>query len=479
MKTPVEADYVVVGAGAMGMAFADTLIAETDATVAIVDRYHRPGGHWNVAYPFVRLHQPSTGYGVNSRHLGSDAIDATGWNAGLYELASGAEVCAYFDQVMQQTLLPSGRVTYLPMCQHLGDGRARSIVSGETFEVNARRRTVDSTYQGVTVPAMRPPTYEVGPEAHCAPLNALVELREAYDHYTIVGAGKTGIDACLWLLRHGVDPDRLTWIRPRDSWLVDRALCQPGPLFADRIGSRFSDQGRAIAQATSVDDLFDRLEASGLILRLDPAVRPMMYRCATVSLAELEQLRRIRDVVRLGHVARIERRVMVLEHGERPVAPRTLHVDCTADGLEKRPAVPVFDGPRITLQSVRTCQQVFSAALIAHVEAAYPDDAARNRLCAPIPHPDTARDWLRTTIDNGRNERLWAEDGALRDWLAGSRLNWLRRVGPSPPTEPSARAAIERHVREASLAVGQKLEVLLAEARPIPAASRGPETDHG
>ena len=48
----------------------------SDATIAIVDRYHRPGGHWNVAYPFVRLHQPSSFYGVNSRVLGTEAIDA-------------------------------------------------------------------------------------------------------------------------------------------------------------------------------------------------------------------------------------------------------------------------------------------------------------------------------------------------------------------------------------------------------------------
>lgn len=82
-------DYLVVGGGAMGMAFTDTILNETDKTVAIVDRNHRPGGHWNNAYPFVRLHQPSAFYGVNSRHLGDDTIDQTGWNEGLVELASG------------------------------------------------------------------------------------------------------------------------------------------------------------------------------------------------------------------------------------------------------------------------------------------------------------------------------------------------------------------------------------------------------
>ncbi|MEW1821579.1 NAD(P)-binding protein [Arthrobacter sp. NPDC080031] len=60
----IEADYLVVGSGAAGMAFADVLLHETDHTMVTVDRHHAPGGHWNDAYPFVRLHQPSATYGV-------------------------------------------------------------------------------------------------------------------------------------------------------------------------------------------------------------------------------------------------------------------------------------------------------------------------------------------------------------------------------------------------------------------------------
>ncbi len=119
----IEADYLVIGAGATAMAFVDTLVSETSASVVVVDRNHRPGGHWTTAYPFVRLHQPSAYYGVNSRPLGNDTIDGTGLNKGFYELAAGADVCAYFDEVMQQQLLPTGRVTYFPMSEYLGDGR--------------------------------------------------------------------------------------------------------------------------------------------------------------------------------------------------------------------------------------------------------------------------------------------------------------------------------------------------------------------
>ena len=67
---PVKADYLIVGSGAMGMAFADVILTESDATLVMVDRHDKPGGHWNDAYPFVRLHTPSAFYGVSSRPLG-------------------------------------------------------------------------------------------------------------------------------------------------------------------------------------------------------------------------------------------------------------------------------------------------------------------------------------------------------------------------------------------------------------------------
>ena len=73
-----DVDYLIVGAGAMGMAFADTILTESTASVALVDRRARPGGHWNDAYPHVRLHQPSAFYGVNSRVLGTEAVDGHG-----------------------------------------------------------------------------------------------------------------------------------------------------------------------------------------------------------------------------------------------------------------------------------------------------------------------------------------------------------------------------------------------------------------
>jgi hypothetical protein len=467
----IEADYLVIGAGAMGMAFTDTIVSETDARVVLVDRNHQPGGHWTIAYPFVRLHQPSAFYGVNSLNLGSDTIDRVGWNEGLYELATAGEVCAYYDHIMRQQLLPTGRVAYFPMSEYLGEGRFATL-AGTDYSVNVARRIVDATYMHVMVPSMRPPPYQVAAGIECVPPNDLPRSA-AHERYVVVGAGKTGIDACLWLLGHGIAPDRLTWIMPRDSWLLDRATIQPGSLFTDRIRANITAQLRAIRDAVSIDDLFARLEDADALLRLNPAIRPTMYRCATVTRAELGQLRRITDVVRMGHLLRIEAHKMVLDGGAVATDASALYIDCTADGTEKRPATAVFDTGRITLQSVRGCQQVFSASLIAHVEAAYQDDTVKNQLCTAVPHPDTDLDWLRLALCDYGNQLRWLDDPDLTAWLSGARLDMFGHLigqlsGP-PSAEPQVRDRIQRVTKSALSATTAKLNELLTDQASLAA----------
>jgi hypothetical protein len=156
------------------------------------------------------------------------------------------------------------------------------------------------------------------------PLNDMPEIQRPYANYTVVGAGKTGMDACIWLLQNGVNPARIRWIMPRDAWMLDRASFQPAAENFERSIGSIIGQFEAIAEATSIPDLFERLEERGLLLRIDKSVEPTMYRCAVVSQAELEQLRRIKDVVRLGRLRSAERTMST-----RDVAPC---LKCTNNG---------------------------------------------------------------------------------------------------------------------------------------------------
>ena len=67
-----------------------------------------------------------------------------------------------------------------------------------------------------------------------------------------------------------------------------------------------------------------------------------MMKGATVSVGELDQLRRIENVVRLGHVERIDLDEIVLEHGSIPTSPDHLHIHCASAGLSDNPPNPIF-----------------------------------------------------------------------------------------------------------------------------------------
>jgi hypothetical protein len=79
------------------------------------------------------------------------------------------------------------------------------------------------------------------------------------------------------LLQQGVNPDHITWIMPRDAWLIDRENTQPTEeFFTSAIGAQ-ANQMEAIVNSTSIDDMFARLESAGVFLRIDKTVWPEMF----------------------------------------------------------------------------------------------------------------------------------------------------------------------------------------------------------
>ena len=128
--------------------------------------------------------------------------------------------------------------------------------------------------------------------------------------YVIVGSGKTATDGIVWLLANGVPPDRIVWVRPRDPWMLNRAVVQPDPVVALGLAA---DTMAAAADAESLDDLFLRLEAAGVMLRIDRDVVPTMAKTPTLGAWELDLLRTIEHVVRLGHIKHVTRREIVLD----------------------------------------------------------------------------------------------------------------------------------------------------------------------
>ena len=339
--------------------------------------------------------------------------------------------------------------------EHLGSGengeQVRDLSTGALHDVEVRRKLVDARYLEASIPATHEPSFKVAPGARVVPINELPAVARSGTRYTVLGSGKTAVDACTWLLDNDVAPDRIRWVRPRDHWFHHRRHFQPLDLVGENMEG-ISLDAKAAAEAADVEDLFDRLEASGRLVRIDSSARATMYRITMLSPSEIDALQQIDDVVRLGHVRQIETDRIVLAQGETDTGPDVLHVDCTAQGLRNAPAIPIFGDGRIVLQQIRQNSPTFNAALIAFVEAHRDEDAEKNRLCPPNPYPRSIEDWPAMSRRTWQVEQRWLREPDLAGWVAESRLNLLRGL-PDHAAEPPVKAAIERFLAHVGPAI--------------------------
>jgi len=451
-------DYLIIGAGCVGMSFADYLVTETKATLAIVDSYARPGGHWTLAYPFVTLHQPSESYGVSSRKLGDGKIDKAGLNKGYFELATGDEIVGYYSRVMHDTFIPSGRVSYYPLHKYISDGEFQSITTGKRFRIGPNTRIVDTSYSKVTVPSMRPPHYEISDKVNITTPNGLTTMKRPYGAYTLVGAGKTAFDSCIWMLNQGIDPKNIHWIMPRDAWLLERGYLQP-PEATPNPEEQLAKKGEIFMESTTTQEIFERMEAAGYAVRMDKNVRPTMMKIAILSKAEMELARTVKNIIRLGHVTRIDEDKVTLEKGTYKPVPDTLYIDCSASGFPYRPVVPIFKGSTITVQNVKFGQPAFSAALLALIDTTYDSDEKKNSLCEPVPFCGKPEDFTATFLTGIKNRLKWFEEPKIMAWTEKTRLDFPI-LGP-PPRDPKAAAAHNASVPQQLEALSGKLEKIV------------------
>lgn len=460
--TAIETDYLVVGAGAVGLAFVDTLIDEDpDCHITIVDKHARPGGHWNDAYPFVALHQPSATYGVNSMELCSDRVDTTGHNAGMYPLAKHAEILAYYARLVEDRLIPSGRVTYLPLTEYRegADGvhHVRGILSEEETTITTRRKLVDATWFQTSVPSTHKPLFEIAQGTRFAIPGELPGLwkqgDDLPDRYVVLGGGKTAMDAAVWLIEAGVSPDRIGWVRPRDSWMFNRELLQPAHA---RIEGLIDFQIALVECANSSetgDEMMAKLGERGVMLRIDEDVVPKMFHFAVISPGEISMLRTITQVYRNGRVTKIEPGRMHFGDESVELPQNTLFIDCTATAVPfdvRDDTKPFFDGNTITLQIVQAPFVPYSAALAAFIEANFDTDEEKNNLTPPAPLTDSTDTYPYAVMANLMSNAILSNNAKTNEFNARSRLH---------PTGPAiAKMMREGDPRLAGLGkVGEKI----------------------
>ena len=392
----LETDYLVIGAGALSISFIDELIHKSqDIRVVVVEKRAKPGGHWNDAYPFVRLHQPAAWYGVNSTSLGKGGAD----------LVSKSQILAYYEAVTEKLVL-TNRVTFHWQCEYMEDGNIVSLLEAGlktkvntnkfiflqfiayssfilfpfdniqsniliwSFQVSVLRKVVDGTRMTANVPSMRPPSYKVGEGVNVIPLNGLADLKFPYKKYVVVGAGKTGLDALLYLLERNVSPERISWIVPNDCWYLNRDVFK-----MDDLWSEMEKQYTAVIQAKNIDDLYLKYEELGIMMRIDKNHWPSRMRGATISCKELEKLQAVKNIFRHGRIKEISSHSILFENGTSiSTDNESLYVDCSASGCglgAHTPAVDIFNGKLINLQMFLLPQPCTCSAIIAALELRY------------------------------------------------------------------------------------------------------------
>jgi|688.fasta_scaffold102738_5 hypothetical protein len=458
-------DYLIKGCGLMGLGFADTLVRETDAHITLVDERAAPGGHWNDAYSFVTLHQPAPLYGLASSPLGDEVIDPQGCNAGLMRLPSGGEVAVHFRRVLQERLLPTGRVRFLPLHRLEHDVEVVSLLTGARERIVPKKALVDATLLQPAIPLRHARSFTVEGGAACVPPQALPDQATGFRHFVIIGGGKTGLDSLSWLLDQGVAPAQLWWVVPRDAWWSNRRAVQTSATHRAGTLSMMRRAAEVMAGAASVQDFCEGLERdAGTLLRLSGNVWPTMYHAATVTEAELARARGIGRTVREGHVQAVEPGGLRLQGGIMRVPDQALFIDCTARALSRglHSHGAVFEEGRIRLQCVRFPMLSLSAALIAAVEARVEGVAARKGMTQVCRMVDTVEDWIDRILVGGENQRAWAAHAGLRDWLSTCRLDPFPAMMAQVPAEGGPEVADLQRLKDLGPAVRENLLKLRA-----------------
>jgi hypothetical protein len=212
--------------------------------------------------------------------------------------------------------------------------------------------------------------------------------------------------------------------------------------------------------SASVEELYGRLENAGVLVRIDPEVEPTCYAGAIISDRELQQLRKIRDVVRLGWVHRIDANRITLDDGEIETSPDTLHIHCATQALGSPMVTEVFDGNRITLQNLRCGLLPLSAAIIGFVEATRTNEREKNAPCHPFRYTGVAGDWMRQRLADLENGARWRAAPDLIRWMDGERLSM--NAGMVARREEPGIASSVRRIRDNAAAATDILRRLSA-----------------
>jgi hypothetical protein len=292
------------------------------------------------------------------------------------------------------------------------DSSVRSIRKSDGEVILIRCKKLVMIHTKVVVPSMRKgPPFPVHEEVNFVPINDLQSVKASgqYTNYVILGAGKTGTDAVVELLKSGVDQSCIKWIISRDMWFLLR-----DNLYTKNYYRSIGKLIQPITTAASMKDTFLEWEKEGIVGRLDPKGQfPKLFKSAAIDTKELLLIRTIKDTVRLGKV----------------------FIDCMANDFYGYFSFPkdfkIFERNQINLGPIVTLSNPsFSSALIAFMETWVGDNDMKNNCffyfsCEIPPHQvDYARTFLGQIYNQMKTlEFLVGTYPPVQDFILNSRTN--------------------------------------------------------
>ena len=234
-------DYVIVGGGmtACGIV-AELLDFRPDSNILILDNQKQLGGHWNFAYPYVKLHNFTSYYTLYGYKMPEYIRSKEKHRADL------TEIMEYFNSIQRRFEkekklemrfnLEMKEVEQVPGAEA---GGARWTIkyadkAGKTGEVKGKTLVMCTHCAIGRAPPHKPIVGAVGGTApkgniypnQIAQMGDLKALAKKGQKIAVVGGGKTGADAVMHLYTSGVPMENIVWVKKFDLGFGIRASPQ-------------------------------------------------------------------------------------------------------------------------------------------------------------------------------------------------------------------------------------------------------------
>lgn len=235
-------DYVIVGGGMTGVGMcAELLDFRPDSTILIMDKLDRLGGHWNFAYPYVKLHNFTSYYTLYGYPMKDEIRKQEFHRADL------KCIMEYFGQI-QESFETQKKLTMkfgLEMSEVIDHGAEvpkggvkwtikYADKAGKAGEVNAKTLIMCTHCRQGGAPPHKPivgTVDKVVPKNNIYPnqiekLGDLKKVAAAKQTIAVVGGGKTGADAVTHLFHSGFPLEQIVWVKKFDLGFGIRASPQ-------------------------------------------------------------------------------------------------------------------------------------------------------------------------------------------------------------------------------------------------------------